>query len=103
LIIRSGFNVYPVEIEQLLNGYPGVVLSAVVGRSVPDNEEVVAFIELSQGESVDLERLRLHLAANLSPYKLPSEIIVLDRLPTAATGKILKKELYRLAAACDSK
>lgn len=102
LIIRSGFNVYPVEIEQLLNGYPGVVLSAVVGRSVADNEEVVAFVEMSQGVRLDLDALRRHLAANLSPYKQPCDIIVLDRLPMAATGKILKKELHQLAAIAKS-
>ena len=48
LIIRSGFNVYPVEVEQVLNGHPDVVQSAVVGRAVEGNEEVVAFVEVAQ-------------------------------------------------------
>ncbi|HJV86151.1 MAG TPA: AMP-binding protein [Noviherbaspirillum sp.] len=98
LIIRSGFNVYPVEVEQVLNAYPDVVQSAVVGREVEGNEEVVAFVEVSQAASFALDVLRAHLKANLSPYKIPSEIVVLDHLPAAATGKILKKELQRLAA-----
>lgn len=98
LIIRSGFNVYPIEVEQVLNAYPDVVQSAVVGRTVEGNEEVVAFIEVSQGASISLDALREHLKANLSPYKVPSEIVVLDHLPAAATGKILKKELQQLAA-----
>lgn len=98
LIIRSGFNVYPIEVEQALNGYPNVVQSAVVGREVEGNEEVVAFIEVSSGASVSLDDLRAHLKANLSPYKIPSEIVVLDHLPAAATGKVLKKELQQLAA-----
>ncbi len=98
LIIRSGFNVYPVEVEQVLNAYPDVVQSAVVGREVEGNEEVVAFVEVSQAASFALDALRAHLKANLSPYKIPSEIVVLDHLPAAATGKVLKKELQRLAA-----
>lgn len=98
LIIRSGFNVYPVEVEQVLNAYPNVVQSAVVGREVEGNEEVVAFLEASQETSIDLEALRAYLKANLSPYKIPSEIVVLDHLPAAATGKVLKKELQQMAA-----
>ncbi|WP_292932495.1 AMP-binding protein [Noviherbaspirillum sp.] len=97
LIIRSGFNVYPVEVEQVLNAHPDVVQSAVVGREVEGNEEVVAFIEVSQTGSFTLDALRAHLKANLSPYKIPSEIVVLDHLPAAATGKVLKKELQQLA------
>lgn len=98
LIIRSGFNVYPIEVEQVLNAYPDVVQSAVVGRAVEGNEEVVAFVEPPTGTSIDLDALRAHLKANLSPYKIPSEIVVLEHLPSAATGKVLKKELQKLAA-----
>lgn len=98
LIIRSGFNVYPVEVEQVLNAFPDVVQSAVVGRSVEGNEEVVAFVEAAAGRPIDLGALGEHLRANLSPYKLPSEIVVLDHLPSAATGKVLRKELRQRAA-----
>jgi len=98
LIIRSGFNVYPVEVEQVLNSYPNVVQSAVVGREVPGNEEVVAFIEVSPHAAIDIVALEAYLKQNLSPYKIPSEIVVLDHLPAAATGKILKNELQRRAA-----
>lgn len=98
LIIRSGFNVYPIEVEQVINTYPNVVQSAVVGRDVPGNEEVVAFIEPSQDVTIDLDDLNAYLKARLSPYKIPSEIISLKHLPAAATGKILKKELQQLAA-----
>ncbi len=101
LIIRSGFNVYPVEVEQVLNAYPDIVQSAVVGREVEGNEEVVAFIEPSQGATLDLAAVQAWLKANLSPYKIPSEIVVLDHLPSAATGKVLKKELQRMAARRD--
>ena len=49
LIIRSGFNVYPPEVEAVLNGHPDVVQSAVVGRAVEGNEEVVAYLQLLPG------------------------------------------------------
>jgi len=99
LIIRSGFNVYPVEVEQVLNGFPGVVQSAVVGRSAGDNEEVVAFLEMAVGQPLDEAALRAFLRERLSPYKQPAEIRVLPQLPAAATGKILKHQLKQLAAA----
>ncbi|MBK4733099.1 class I adenylate-forming enzyme family protein [Noviherbaspirillum pedocola] len=101
LIIRSGFNVYPVEVEGVLNAHPGIVQSAVVGRTVEGNEEVVAFIEVARDAPPAEAELRAYLREHLSPYKLPSEIVVLEQLPAAATGKILKKELQRMAARGD--
>jgi acyl-CoA synthetase (AMP-forming)/AMP-acid ligase II len=99
LIIRSGFNVYPSEVEAVLNEHPAVVQSAVIGRSVPGNEEVEAYVQLLPGSTVTPSDLMAHAARLLTPYKRPSEIIVLDALPAASTGKILK---HRLAdAACD--
>jgi acyl-CoA synthetase (AMP-forming)/AMP-acid ligase II len=99
LIIRSGFNVYPVEVEGVLNAHPDIVQSAVVGRAVEGNEEVVAFIEIARDVAPPSEaQLRAYLRERLSPYKLPSEIVVLEQLPAAATGKILKKELQRMAS-----
>ena len=53
MINRSGFNVYPAEIEQVLNSHPDVLYSAVVGRSVPGNEEVIAFVEASPGHKIN--------------------------------------------------
>jgi long-chain acyl-CoA synthetase len=93
LIIRSGFNVYPAEVEAVLNEHPAVVQSAVTGRAVPGNEEVVAFVELLPGSSATPADLMAHATRLLAPYKRPSEIIVLDALPAASTGKILKHRL----------
>jgi len=98
LIIRSGFNVYPVEVEQVLNAHPDVVQSAVVGRTVEGNEEVVAFVETVPEAAVAVDALRAYLKERLSPYKVPTEIVIMEHLPAAATGKILKKELQRMAA-----
>jgi acyl-CoA synthetase (AMP-forming)/AMP-acid ligase II len=93
LIIRSGFNVYPAEVEAVLNDHPAVVQSAVIGRSVPGNEEVVAYVELLPGSAATSADLTEHAARLLAPYKRPSEIIVLDALPAGSTGKILKHRL----------
>ncbi|MDY7577090.1 AMP-binding protein [Herbaspirillum sp. RTI4] len=98
LIIRSGFNVYPAEVEAALNAHPAVTQSAVVGRRVADgNEEVVAFIEVHPSRTVTVAELQAYLATLLSPYKCPSIITILPVLPAAATGKILKGELKNLA------
>jgi acyl-CoA synthetase (AMP-forming)/AMP-acid ligase II len=97
LIIRSGFNVYPPEVEAVLNEHPAVVQSAVIGRSVPGNEEVVAFVELLPGSTATSADLMAHAARQLTPYKRPSEIIVLDALPAGSTGKILKHRLTETA------
>ncbi|MDQ2989397.1 MAG: fatty acid--CoA ligase family protein, partial [Pseudomonadota bacterium] len=98
LIIRSGFNVYPLEVETALNAHPGVTQSAVVGRAVAGgNEEVVAFVEPDPQHPPSVQELRDYLAARLSPYKCPSEIVIMTALPAAATGKILKGQLKTLA------
>jgi acyl-CoA synthetase (AMP-forming)/AMP-acid ligase II len=68
-------------------------------QGVGMSEAVVAFIEPSQGAKIDLDRLRAWIKSKLSPYKVPLEIVVLERLPAAATGKVLKRELQQRAAA----
>jgi len=94
LIIRSGFNVYPAEVEAVINAFPGVRLSAVVGRVEADqNEEVVAFVEARPGTAVDCDALMTHLRAELAPYKRPARIIPIDAIPTTVSGKILKQPL----------
>nr|WP_314628488.1 AMP-binding protein [uncultured Noviherbaspirillum sp.] len=102
MIIRSGFNVYPVEVEQVINAYPGVIQSAVVGRAVADNEEVVAFIEVAPDIVPDLAALQKYLRERLSPYKIPAEIVVLHQLPATPTGKLQKHVLKQLAAHRDA-
>jgi acyl-CoA synthetase (AMP-forming)/AMP-acid ligase II len=93
MIIRSGFNVYPAEVEAILNSHEAVVQSAVVGRAVEGNEEIVAFVQLMQGSPVKPADLMAFINPQLTSYKRPSEIIVLDALPATSTGKILKHKL----------
>jgi long-chain acyl-CoA synthetase len=97
LIIHSGFNVYPVEVESVLNAHPAVTQSAVVGRAAAGNEEVVAFVELSPGAMATSDDIARFAAERLAPYKRPAEIVILPALPTSATGKILKHRLRTLA------
>lgn len=98
LIIRSGFNVYPLEVETALNAHPSVVQSAVVGRTLADgNEDVIAYVELDPRQPSSVAELQAWLAQTLSPYKCPSAIIVMEALPAAATGKILKGQLRQMA------
>ena len=93
MIIRSGFNVYPAEIEAIISSHDAVVQCAVVGRPVEGNEEVVAFVQLLKGSKTSPQDLMAYIAPQLTSYKRPSEIIVLDALPATSTGKILKHKL----------
>jgi acyl-CoA synthetase (AMP-forming)/AMP-acid ligase II len=97
LIIRSGLNVYPVEVEQAINAQPQVIQSAVVGRTVEHNEEEVAFVERTAGATLDEAGLRAHLREHLAPYKIPSEIRFPSPLPAAPTGKLLKGVMKTMA------
>ena len=97
LIIRSGFNVYPPEVEGALTAHPDIAFAAVLGRKTGDgNEEVVAFLQPRPGRDIDLDAVREHLAARLAPYKRPGEYKVMAELPAAATGKLLKHKLKDL-------
>lgn len=93
MIIRSGFNVYPAEVEAVLSSHQAVVQCAVVGRAVDGNEEVVAFVQLMPGSPVKPADLMAFINPQLTSYKRPSEIVVLDALPATSTGKILKHKL----------
>ncbi|HEU0205017.1 MAG TPA: class I adenylate-forming enzyme family protein [Burkholderiaceae bacterium] len=94
MIIRSGFNVYPAEVEAVLNAFPAIHHAAVVGRGEADgNEEILAFVEPRPGMKIDRTALREYLQERLAPYKRPSRIIELDTLPMTASGKVLKRLL----------
>lgn len=93
LIISGGYNVYPKEIELILDEQPGVRESAVIGVPHPDfGEGVVAVVE-GQGEETELIA---HLRGQLAGYKTPKRIVFVDALPRNAMGKI-QKALLRQA------
>lgn len=91
LIIRSGFNVYPPEVEAVLTSHPAVMISAVVGRPVAGNEEILAFV-VPSGE-VSEDELRSWVRERMAAYKVPTRIGIVEALPQAATGKIQKNRL----------
>jgi len=68
----------------------------VVGRSVPGNEEVVAFVQPVPGRTLSIPALRAFVEQRLAPYKRPAEYRVIAELPATATGKLLKARLREL-------
>jgi len=99
MIIRSGYNVYPREIEEVLVTHPEISLAAVIG--VPDarsGEEIKAFVVLESGSTLDSETIIAWAKTRLAAYKYPRLVEIVDQLPLGPTGKILKKELRKMEA-----
>ncbi|SPF40188.1 Long-chain-fatty-acid--CoA ligase [Candidatus Sulfotelmatobacter kueseliae] len=96
LIIHKGFNVYPAEVEAVLNSHPAVVQSAVVGRSVEGDEEIVAFVQTSPEAALTPVDVAKYAEQRLARYKRPSKIVILTEMPTTATGKIAKGVLKKV-------
>jgi acyl-CoA synthetase (AMP-forming)/AMP-acid ligase II len=94
MIIRSGFNVYPGEVETVLNRFAGIQRSAVVGRRESDgNEEILAFVETASGTVLDMAVLQTFIRENLAPYKRPARVVPIEALPMTHSGKVLKRSL----------
>ena len=94
MILVSGFNVYPNELEDVLATLPGVLQCAAIG--VPDEksgEAIKVFVVVKPGESVTKEQVMEHMRANLTGYKVPKAVEFRDVLPTTNVGKILRREL----------
>ncbi len=95
LIISKGINIYPREIEEVLDIFDGVGASAVIGIVDENSGEVpIAYVELDEDvESVDEHTLKKYLREHLANYKVPKHIHFIDALPKNATGKVLKRVL----------
>jgi acyl-CoA synthetase (AMP-forming)/AMP-acid ligase II len=92
MIIRGGVNIYPAEVEAVLQSHSAVADSAVVGwPSREFNEEVAAFVILKS--AVSAGELRALCRAKLAPYKVPKEVFVVPDFPRNALGKVIKAEL----------
>jgi acyl-CoA synthetase (AMP-forming)/AMP-acid ligase II len=99
LIIRFGENVYPAEVEAILNAYPAVIRSAVIGRTVAGTkggEEIVGFVQIKAGSAVQESEIAQFTAQYLAPYKRPSHILIVPDIPVTLTGKVVKSELIKL-------
>ncbi|HYK04989.1 MAG TPA: long-chain fatty acid--CoA ligase [Thermoanaerobaculia bacterium] len=94
MIIVSGFNVYPGEVESVLFTHPGVMEACVIG--VPDKyrgEAVKAFVVLKPGATTTVEELKAHCTKDLAEFKRPSQFEIRETLPKTAVGKVLRRVL----------
>ena len=94
LIIVSGFNVYPAEVEEAIREHSAVAQAAVVGIEHPHSGEAVrAYVVLRQDAHLDEDAVIDHCRARLARYKCPTKVLFVSQLPTGATGKVLRREL----------
>jgi long-chain acyl-CoA synthetase len=94
LIIVSGFNVYPAEVEGVLLEHPDIADAAVVGEPAPrTGETVIAYVVAEPGHELSTDDVAAHCARLLARYKCPSRIEVVGALPRSFVGKILRREL----------
>ena len=97
LIIASGYNVYPNEIDKLLASHPKIERACAVG--IPDDyrgETVKVFVTLKEGESMTPQEVIDFCSEKLARYKVPKIVEFIRELPTSAIGKVLRKELRRI-------
>ena len=97
LIKPGGFQVWPREVEEVIQEHPKVMEVGVAG--IPDaksGEAVKAWIVLKDGEESSLEEIREYCKQHLAAYKVPKQVEFLDELPKSTVGKILRRELVRL-------
>lgn len=94
LIISGGYNVYPKEIEILLDDEAGVLESAVIGVPHPDFGETVVGVLVAEGRvDLDLDGIKKNIGGSLARFKHPQRLVVVPKLPRNTMGKVQKKEL----------
>jgi len=104
MIIRGGVNIYPAEIEEILQSHPAVYESAVIG--IPDKEygeEIAAFVVLKPGKEASQEEILQFCKENLAAYKRPKVLEFVPSLPKATSGKIMKRQLKENYLAANKK
>lgn len=95
LVIVSGFNVFPAEVEEVLMSHPAIGDAAVVGVSHPHTGEAVkAFVVARAGQHLEEDEVIAFCANHLARYKCPVKVMFVDEIPhSAATGKVLRRQL----------
>ena len=94
LVITGGFNVAPTEVENALRQHPSIDDVAVVGLPSPHSgEDVVAAVVPAPGAVIDEAAIREWARGELTPYKVPRRIVVVDELPKSLIGKVLRKKV----------
>ncbi|MCV7088695.1 long-chain-fatty-acid--CoA ligase FadD2 [Mycobacterium interjectum] len=97
MIVSGGENVFPAEVEDLINGHPDVVEATAIG--VEDKEwghRLRAFVVKKDDASVDEDTIKHYVRDHLARYKVPREVVFLEELPRNPTGKVLKRELREM-------
>ncbi|MDQ5766995.1 AMP-binding protein [Thiothrix subterranea] len=93
MVLVSGFNVYPNEVEDVLASHPKVLEAGVIGVKNEHSGEVVKAFVVKKDQSLTLEELKAYCRKELSAYKCPKQIVFVESLPKSNVGKILRKEL----------
>ena len=94
LIIVSGFNVYPAEVEEVLVEHPAIERCAVVGVPHPHSGEAVkAYVVVAAGQSIDEDEVIEWASDRLARYKCPEKVMFVDDLPEGMAGKVLRRAL----------
>ncbi len=95
MIVVSGFNVYPNELEDEISKHPDVVECAAVGVEDPDSVEAVKLFVVSSNPDLSADDIRHFARENLARYKVPKHVEFIDELPKSNVGKVLRKELRK--------
>ena len=93
MILVSGFNVFPNEVEEVVMSHPGVLEVAAVGKKSNDTGEKIKLFVVKKSPALTQEMLIAHCRENLTAYKVPREVEFLDELPKSPVGKVLRREL----------
>src|SRR5690606_2726143 len=94
MIVVSGFNVYPNELEDVMAAIPGVLKCAAIGIPNENSGETIkVFVVREPGAQLTAEQVRTHMREKLTAYKVPKDVEFRDSLPTTNVGKILRREL----------
>ncbi len=96
MVLVSGFNVYPNEVEDVLASHPKVLEAGVIGVKDEHSGEIVKAFVVKKDQSLTLEELKAYCRKELSAYKCPKQIVFVESLPKSNVGKILRKELRNL-------
>ncbi|WP_020558664.1 AMP-binding protein [Thiofilum flexile] len=97
MVLVSGFNVYPNEIEDVLAAHPKILESGVIGVKDEHSGEIVKAFIVKKDPSLTVEEVQQHCRELLTSYKRPKQIVFVDSLPKSNVGKILRKELRHLS------
>lgn len=99
MIVHFGLNVYPAEVEGVLNSHPSVRRSAVIGKKSAGSEggeDIIAVVQLQPDLRASEQELMEHAGKHLAPYKRPSQVIFIQDMPAGPTGKVMKAELAKM-------